>query len=60
MRTTADGKLEEVKEHLQKAFDAIMVTIDPNTYGSDQYLEKYMKRLEKTAVKISKLKRRLL
>ena len=59
VRTTADKRLEDANEHLNQAYKAILEALDSNTWGSDQYCDKFVKRLEKMAVKISTMKSKL-
>lgn len=59
VRTTADDKLDEVIDNINDAYKNIMVVIDPNTWGSEEFKSEYLFKLEEIAIKLARIKRDL-
>lgn len=59
VRTTADDKVEEAKEHLRQAYKALLVAMDEDTWGYADYSEEYLNTIRKVSGKIVKWKSKL-
>ena len=57
--TTSDEKITEAKELLKQASKNLMIAVDDDTYGSDQYEEAYRITLEHIMVELITLRRKL-
>lgn len=55
--TTADEKLQETKDHLWNAYKSLMVVLDPNTWGHEDYKQEYIEKLHTLAMKMLELKK---
>lgn len=59
VRTTADEKIDETKEHIDDAIKSLRYALDMDTWGSDQYNDEYLGKLEKVLLKLHKIKRKI-
>lgn len=59
VRTTADEKIEEAKEHLAKAYAALLVVLDEETWWHRDYTADYIDNVQNVNAEIMKLKRKL-
>jgi len=59
VRTTADEKRDEAKYHINMAYECLLEVLDPDTWGHNEYDDKYFETIEKTLIKLLKLKRGL-
>lgn len=57
--TTADDKIREAKENLSNAYKALMIVLDDDTWGHNEFREGYMDEVQEVAMDILKLKRKL-
>ena len=55
--TTADEKLRSAKDHLSQAYNDILIVLNEDTYGHDEYHADYLDKLHEIALSILKLKR---
>lgn len=58
--TTADKKKEEALEHVTQAYKLLMEALDPNTWGSEEYMREYVLKMEKSLLRLGKIKRDLI
>lgn len=50
VRTTADDKVDEAKDHVQKAIECLSEVVIRKCYGTDEYSVDYLNRLRKQLV----------
>lgn len=59
MTTTADGKIRHAKELMSEAYKELLIVLDEDTWGHDEFKEGYIDEVQEVALEILKLKRRL-
>lgn len=59
VRTTADEKVTKAKELISEAYRELLVALDDDTYGHDDFKEDYTDLLQEVAMELLKLKRKL-
>ena len=59
VRTTADEILDRVKDNLNKAQKELLLILDTDTWGSDNYSKEYIETLEEILLALSRIKRDL-
>lgn len=57
--TSADEKRDEALDHLNKAYLCILEVINPDTFGGDEYSDDYIEEMERAAITLVGLKRKL-
>lgn len=57
--TDADRKLEAARENIAQAYDNLRDFLDPDTWGSNEYNDKFKEKVEKTTLKLLKIKSKL-
>jgi len=57
--TTADEKRDKAKELIQEAYSLLSQAVDPETWGSKDFSEQYIDKLEDCLVELRKIKRKL-
>ena len=57
--TASDEKIYEAREHLTAAYKAVLLVLDPNIHGSDQYSAEYTDGLLDAAKEILIARRKL-
>lgn len=59
VRTTADDRRDEAKEHIERAYKCLLEAINPETWGSEDFNKAYIAAMEEALVTLIKLKRDL-
>lgn len=59
VRTPADEKRDEAKEHISEAYKCLLDTLNPDTWGSDQFSKEYIATMEESLLMLIRLKRDL-
>lgn len=59
VRTTADEKRDEAKQHLKEAFNCLIIVTDEDTYGANEYNDHYKEALEEALMLIRKARKLL-
>lgn len=57
--TTADDKIEELKQHLNEAYKAVTIVLDDNTWGHDHFTKEYLDKLLEVMLDIVNVKNKL-
>jgi len=57
--TEADKKIASAKEHLHLAVNDLLTVINPDTWGTIDLVEDYIKDVQTVAIKLIKLNRKL-
>lgn len=59
MTTTMDEKISTIKDTVKDLYKSILAALDSNTWGYDDYSDKFIQKLEEAAIKVSELNRLL-
>jgi len=59
MTTTADEAIIEAKDHMSRAYRQLLLVLDENTWGHDQFRVGYIEEVSEVAMKLLMLKRQL-
>ena len=57
VRTTADEALDEAKEHILSAYRKILIVLDDQAWGSNEFKSEYILKLHEAAFKLLEVKR---
>lgn len=47
VRTTADEKIDEAKEHVQEALECLLEVVVNNPWGTSEYSQDYLQKLRR-------------
>lgn len=56
VRTTADEKIHEAKDHIQQAIECLSEIIINRCYGTSEYSEGYLNKLRKQLIELLNLR----
>lgn len=59
VRTAADEKIIEAKEHLAQAYKALLTVLDEDTWGHSEFDQEYIDTVKEAAFDVLKWKRKL-
>jgi predicted house-cleaning NTP pyrophosphatase (Maf/HAM1 superfamily) len=59
VRTTADEQIDKAKEHIQEALECLSEVIVAGCYGTSDYTQLYLEKLERQFVALLGIKRSL-
>jgi hypothetical protein len=57
--TTADEKITQAKELISEAYKNLLVVLDEETWGHNDFIEGYIDTVQEVAMELLKLKRKL-
>lgn len=57
--TTADEKITKVKQLLSESYKELLICLDEDTWGYEEFDEEYIDKIQKVAFELIKLKRML-
>jgi hypothetical protein len=57
VRTEADDAIDRAKDHINSAYKELSKALDKDTWGSDDYKEEYMDKVQEAALLLLKIKR---
>ena len=57
--TRADEKIREARENLDVAYKNILIVLNPDTWGHEEYSSEFLEGLHKIANDLFKLKKKL-
>lgn len=57
--TTADEKREEAEVHIHKAYQCLLVVLDKNTWGHDDFNKESIQKFQTMALKLLEIEREL-
>lgn len=57
--TTADEKIRKAKELMSEAYKELLMVLDEDTWGHNEYREGYIDDVQEVAMELLKLKRKL-
>jgi len=58
-KTPADLKLLEAREYVREAYKALLVALNSDTQGSDDFRREYFCKIEESLLELSKIDNRL-
>ena len=59
VQTTADDKIDEAREHIKQAYKCLIEVVDEDTWGSKDYKESYIEKIEGVVTDLRKMSRKL-
>jgi hypothetical protein len=59
MTTIADKNLDEAKEHINQAYKNLLIVIDSDTWGHENFHDLYVDKIEECIIELAKIKRKL-
>lgn len=57
--TTADEKIRKAKELMSEAYKELLMVLDEDTWGHNEYREGYIDEVQEVAMELLRLKRKL-
>lgn len=59
VNTTASECIDKVRENIEEAYKNILIVLNPDTSGNDEYKKEYIDDLHDVAVELLKIKRKI-